>query len=68
MKRHPKPQLRRQIPLRMMRAIFQSEYSSKASVRGAKMKVPIPEPQIATPVTKGLFLSKYWVMQSRRGK
>ena len=29
------------------------------SVRGAKMNVPMPEPQIATPVTNGLLLSKY---------
>ena len=34
------------------------------SVRGAMMKVPMPEPQMAMPVTKGLFLSKYCVIQS----
>ena len=38
------------------------------SVRGAIMKVPIPDPQIAIPVTNGLFLSKYWVMQSSLGR
>jgi hypothetical protein len=38
------------------------------SVNGANIKVPMPEPQMATPVTNGLFLSKYCVMQSRRGR
>ena len=38
------------------------------SQRGAKMNVPMPEPQMATPVTMGLFLSKYCVMQSSLGR
>ena len=37
-------------------------------VRGAMMNVPRPEPQIVIPVTKGLHLSKYCVIQSILGR
>ena len=74
LKKRPKKQLTKQILPRMMRAVRQSVFCRRLqadirleanrdraykSVKGAKRAVPMPDAQIAIPVTRGLFFEKY---------